>query len=146
MNKVMLVGRLTRDPQISNADDEKRISAWFTLAVDRRFAKRDDPNAQTADFISCIAFGGTAGFANRYVRQGMRMAVYGRLSTGSYTNKDGQRVYTTDVIVEEMEFAQSKDEGGSAPAQTTTTTPAPAKTESLFTSIPDDINEELPFN
>jgi single-strand DNA-binding protein len=124
--------------------------ARFTLAVDRRGRRQDGADAQTADFISCVAFGKTAEFAEKYLRQGTKIAVTGRIQTGSYTNKDGVRVYTTDVVVEEQEFAESKNasgqnEGGynsySAP-----TRPNNTSISDGFMNIPDGIDEELPFN
>ena len=108
MNKVILMGRLTRDPEIRYSQSENSTAvARFTLAVDRRF-KRDGANEQSADFISCVAFGRTAEFMERYTRQGTKLVVEGRIQTGSYTNKDGNKVYTTDVVVENTEFAESK--------------------------------------
>lgn len=110
MNKVILMGRLTRDPDIrySNNQNGQMAIARFTLAVDRRTARRNaESGEQTADFISCVAFGAQADFAGKYLRKGTRMVVCGRLQTGSY-EKNGARVYTTDVIVEELEFAESK--------------------------------------
>ena len=106
MNKVILMGRLTRDPEVRYSAGENSMAiARYTLAVDRRF-KRD--GEATADFISCVAFGRAAEFAERYFRQGIRIVVSGRIQTGSYTNRDGNKVYTTDVVVEEQEFAESK--------------------------------------
>ena len=106
MNKVILMGRLTRDPEVRYSAGENALAvARYTLAVDRRF--RRDGEA-SADFISCVAFGRTAEFAEKYFRQGLKIAVTGRIQTGSYTNRDGQKVYTTDVVVEEQEFAESK--------------------------------------
>ena len=107
MNKVILMGRLTRDPEIRYAQDNSLPVARFTLAVDRRF-KRDN-SQQTADFISCVAFGKTAEFTEKYLKKGTKMAVTGRIQTGSYTNKDGVKVYTTEVVVEDQEFAESKN-------------------------------------
>ena len=105
MNKVILMGRLTRDPEVRYSAGENSMAiARYTLAVDRRF-KRE--NEATADFISCIAFGKAAEFAEKYFRQGIRIVVSGRIQTGSYTNRDGNKVYTTDVVVEEQEFAES---------------------------------------
>ena len=149
MNKVILMGRLTRDPEIRYSSGETATAvARFTLAVDRRFARRD--SEQTADFIGCVAFGRNAEFIEKYFRQGMRVTICGRIQTGSYTNRDGQKVYTTDVVVEEQEFAESKaayeasrNRGGyqSAPA------PSPANAMGDgFMNIPDGIDEELPFN
>ena len=106
MNKVILMGRLTRDPEVRySAGDNSMAIARYTLAVDRRF-KRD--GEATADFIGCVAFGRSAEFAEKYFRQGLKVVVSGRIQTGSYTNRDGQKVYTTDVVVEDQEFAESK--------------------------------------
>ena len=115
MNKVIIMGRLTRDPDVrySNQGERQMAIARYTLAVDRRFRRNNDSNEQTADFISCVAFDRQAEFAERYLRKGTRMVVCGRLQTGSYTNKDGIRVYTTDVVVEEQEFAESKSASAS---------------------------------
>lgn len=137
MNKVILMGRLTRDPDIRySAGDSSLAVARYTLAVDRRF-KRD--GEATADFIGCVAFGRSAEFAEKYLRQGMRIVVAGRIQTGSYTNKDGVKVYTTDVVVEDQEFAESKKD--------TTSNKAPVTTDSDgFMNIPEGIDEELPFN
>ena len=107
MNKVVLMGRLTRDPEVRYSQGENALAiARYTLAVDRRF-KRD--GEQTADFINCVVFGKSAEFTERYFRQGMRVVVCGRIQTGSYTNRDGVKVYTTEVVVEEQEFAESKN-------------------------------------
>ena len=148
MNKVILMGRLTRDPDIRYSQGENATAvARYTLAVDRRF--RRDSDAQTADFISCVAFGRNAEFAEKYLHQGTKMLVTGRIQTGSYTNRDGQRVYTTDVVVEEQEFAESKSadssksDTGFAPAEFTRSAP---EADSGFMNIPDGIDEELPFN
>ena len=106
MNKVILMGRLTRDPEVRySAGDNSMAIARYTLAVDRRF-KRD--GEATADFIGCVAFARSAEFAEKYFRQGLKVVVSGRIQTGSYTNRDGQKVYTTDVVVEDQEFAESK--------------------------------------
>lgn len=108
MNKVILVGRLTRDPEVRYADKEKkRVFTRYTLAVERKIKKEQEP---TADFISCVAFQHQAEFAANYFRQGMRIAVSGRIQTGSYVNREGIRIYTTDVIIEEQEFAESRQE------------------------------------
>ena len=111
MNKVILMGRLTRDPEVrySTSGDNQLAIARYTLAVDRRF-KRD--GEQTADFISCVAFGRNGEFAEKYLKQGTKIAITGRIQTGSYTNKDGNKVYTTEVVVEEQEFAESKNASG----------------------------------
>ena len=152
MNKVILMGRLTRDPEVRYSAGENSMAiARYTLAVDRRF-KRD--GEATADFISCVVFGRGAEFAEKYFHQGIRIVVSGRIQTGSYTNREGQKVYTTDVVVEEQEFAESKNAGGnnggySAPQHNN---PAPsANTSDLgsadgFMNIPDGLEEELPFS
>lgn len=111
MNKVVLMGRLTADPQITEKDGAPFV-ARYTLAVDRRFAKRDDPNAQTADFIGVVAFSKGAEFASKYLHKGMKICIDGRIQTGSYVNKDGVKVYTTDVVAENQEFAESKNASG----------------------------------
>ena len=156
MNKVILMGRLTRDPEVRYSQAAEPLAiARYTLAVDRRFQRRDNSgNEQTADFISCVAFGKNGEFAEKYLKQGTKIAITGRIQTGSYTNKDGNKVYTTEVVVEEQEFAESKNAGGnnggySAPQHNN---PAPsANTSDLgsadgFMNIPDGIDEELPFN
>ena len=146
MNKVILMGRLTRDPEIRYSQGEQSTAvARYTIAVDRRF--RRDGDQQTADFINCVAFGRQGEFAEKYFRKGIKIAITGRIQTGSYTNKDGQRVYTTDVVVEEQEFAESKSaseiNAGFAPAER----PAPSSVAGDgFMNIPDGIDEELPFN
>lgn len=135
MNKVILSGRLTRDVE-ARYSGEMAI-ARYTLAVDRRFKKDNEP---TADFINCVAFGKAGEFAEKYFRKGMKVAITGRIQTGSYTNKDGQKVYTTDVIIEEQEFAESKASSSEqAP-------PQPSVDSDGFMNIPDGIDEELPFN
>lgn len=107
MNKVILMGRLTRDPSVTyTSGSESKAVARYTLAVDRRYKRQGDE--QTADFINCVVFGKGAEFAETYLRQGIKILVTGRIQTGSYTNKDGQKVYTTDIVVEEQEFAESK--------------------------------------
>lgn len=114
MNKVILMGRLTRDPEIRYSQGENPMAiARYTLAVDRR-GRRNNQNEQNADFINCVAFKGAGEFAEKYFRQGMRVLITGRIQTGSYTNKDGQKVYTTEVIVEDQEFADSKNAGNNA--------------------------------
>ena len=150
MNKVILMGRLTRDPEVRYAQgDNANAVARYTLAVDRRF-RRD--GEQSADFINCVAFGRAAEFAERYLRQGVKIAVTGRIQTGSYTNRDGVRVYTTDVVIEEQEFAESKAAGASNGGyQSNNYQAAPAPSPSVdigdgFMNIPDGIDEELPFS
>ena len=145
MNKVILMGRLTRDPEVrySSGDNQMAI-ARYSLAVDRR--GRRDGDGQTADFINCVAFGRAAEFAEKYFHKGIKIAITGRIQTGSYTNKDGHKVYTTDVVVEEQEFAESKaassENAGFAPADR----PSPSSAGDGFMNIPDGIDEELPFN
>ena len=151
MNKVILMGRLTRDPEVrySQGGDNPLAIARFTLAVDRRF-KRD--GEASADFISCVAFGRQAEHAERFYRQGLKVVITGRIQTGSYTNKDGVKVYTTDIVVEEQEFAESKavsdaNAGGYRSAPTPAPAPAPVSDAGDgFMNIPDGIDEELPFN
>ena len=155
MNKVILMGRLTRDPDIRySAGENATAVARYTLAVDRRF-RRD--GEQTADFISCVAFGRSAEFAEKYFHQGIRIVVCGRIQTGSYTNRDGVKVYTTDVVVDEQEFAESKSASAENSAgftnsyrQNQAPSPAPAAAAPAsadgFMNIPDGIDEELPFN
>lgn len=146
MNKVILMGRLTRDPEVRYSQGEQSTAvARYTLAVDRRF--RRDGDTQTADFIGCVAFGRQAEFAERYLRKGTKIAITGRIQTGSYTNRDGQKVYTTDVVVEEQEFAESKAaSAGNADFQPADR-PSPSNAVSDgFMNIPDGIDEELPFN
>ena len=146
MNKVILMGRLTRDPEVRYSAGENALAiARYTLAVDRRF--RRDGEA-TADFISCVVFGRGAEFAEKYFHQGIRIVVSGRIQTGSYTNKDGVRVYTTEVVVEEQEFAESKNSSGSDGGYTGggNRAPEPSGAGDGFMNIPDGIDEELPFN
>ena len=157
MNKVILMGRLTRDPDVRYLQGEKDTAiARYTLAVDRRYNKQNAE--QTADFISCVAFGKSAEFAEKYLRQGTKIAITGRIQTGSYTNKDGVKVYTTDVVVEDHEFAESKNSSGSnngsggnnaASAQQQMTPPlippVQAASNEGFMSIPEGIEDDLPF-
>ncbi len=164
MNKVILMGRLTREPDIRYSQGENaQAIARYTLAVDRRFRRQD--NDQQADFIGCVAFGRQAEFAEKYLHQGTKIAITGRIQTGSYTRNDGTKVYTTDVVVEEQEFAESKNaaaqNGGPAwqPAPAPVPAPAPAQSAPApaqpapadlsadgFMNIPDGIDEELPFH
>ena len=157
MNKVVLVGRLTRDPEVRYSQgDSATAVARYTVAVDRRFKRDNEP---TADFIPCVVFGRSAEFAERYFRQGMRVSISGRIQTGSYTNKDGVRVYTTEVIVEEQEFAESRAESeanrgayqNNSYQNNSYRQQAPSPAPSFdagdgFMNIPDGIDEELPFN
>lgn len=140
MNKAILIGRFTRDPEVRYTDGGSSI-ARFTLAVDRRYKQE---GGQTADFIGCIAFGKTAEFVEKYFKQGMKIVVEGRIQTGSYTNKDGVKVYTTDVVAENVEFAESKASGGGQADYSPQYTPS--SIGDGFMNIPDGIDEELPFN
>ena len=148
MNKVILMGRLTRDPEVRYSQgDSATAVARYTLAVDRRFNRNNDD--QTADFIGCVAFGRSGEFAEKYLHKGTKVVVTGRIQTGSYTNKDGVKVYTTDVVVEDQEFAESKNsagnnDGGFVPAGRPA--PAPMAAGDGFMNSPDGIDEELPFN
>jgi single-strand DNA-binding protein len=147
MNKVILIGRLCRDPEIrySQQGDEQMAVARYTLAVDRRYKK---DNEQSADFISCVAFGRSAEFADKYLKQGTKICVCGRIQTGSYTNRDGNKVYTTDVVVEEQEFAESKNTAGNDGSSSGQQAPSPApdpREASGFMSIPEGIEDDLPF-
>ena len=171
MNKAILMGRLTRDPEIRYTQgDNPMCIARYTLAVDRRFNRNAGNDGNNADFIPCVCFGKTAEFVEKYLKKGTKMAVTGRIQTGSYTNRDGVKVYTTEVVVEDQEFAESKNASGNgsyggnggynggnngggsrggnysgraeqAPAQDT------GSSDSLdgFMNIPDGIDEELPF-
>ena len=155
MNKVILMGRLTRDPEVRYSQGERSMAiARYTLAVDRRFKRDNEP---TADFIPCVVFGRSGEFAEKYFRQGMRVLVSGRIQTGSYVNKDGQKVYTTDVIVDDQEFADSKGQGGGdsfggsmgrSGGYQQATRPAPSSAiGDGFMNIPDGVEDEgLPFN
>ena len=152
MNKVILMGRLTRDHEVRYSAGENAMAiARYTLAVDRRF--RRDGEA-TADFINCVVFGRGAEFAEKYLRQGIKIAVSGRIQTGSYTNREGAKVYTTEVVVDDQEFAESKSASDSYQAQRPQSAPAPAPAPMPapdtagtdgFMNIPDGIDEELPF-
>ena len=148
MNKVILMGRLTRDPEVRYSSGENALAiARYTLAVDRRFHK---DNEASADFIACVAFGKGGEFAEKYLRQGTKIVVTGRIQTGSYTNREGQKVYTTEIVVEDQEFAESKAASQNS-SQTSTgsrqQSPPPMPTDKDgFMQIPDGIDEELPFN
>lgn len=140
MNKVILMGRIVRDPEVrySNGANGSTAVARYTLAVDRKFKQDGQP---TADFINCIAFGKLGEFAEKYLHKGAKIAVTGRIQTGSYTNKDGQKVYTTDVVVEEQEFCESK----ASQQSQNNDRPQPRRDDSLI-DIPEGIYSELPFN
>ena len=145
MNKVILMGRLTRDPEVRYSQGDNAMAiARYSLAVDRRFKR--DGDEQTADFINCVAFGKSGEFAEKYLHKGTKIAVVGRIQTGSFTNKDGQKVYTTDVVVEEQEFAESKNSGGGSGASNTSANNNTPSADG-FMNIPDGIEDsELPFN
>ena len=150
MNKVILMGRLTRDADVRVSTGERSMSiARYTLAVDRR-ARRSDGGEQTADFISCVAFDRAAEFAEKYLHKGTKVALSGRIQTGSYTNRDGQKVYTTDIVAEDIEFAESKNassgNGEYAGFGGNSSRPEPVSAGDGFMNIPDGIDEELPFN
>ena len=149
MNKAILIGRLTRDPEVRYSQGENSTAiARFTLAVDRRFKRTGEGDA---DFIGCVAFGKQAEFVEKYFKQGMKMVLSGRIQTGSYTNKDGQKVYTSDVVADDIEFAESKgsngDAGFSGNGYHKESRPEPSSAMGDgFMNIPDGIDEELPFN
>lgn len=137
MNKIVLIGRLVSDPEIRYSQQTNTAIARYTLAVDRMYKREGEPQA---DFIRCVAFGKPAEFAENYLHKGIKIAVTGRIQTGSYTNRDGQKVYTTDVVAESQEFCERKADS-----------PAPSAQPSYdpgdrFMDIPDGIDEELPFN
>ncbi|MDO4976672.1 MAG: single-stranded DNA-binding protein [Eubacteriales bacterium] len=153
MNKVVLIGRLTRNPDVRYSAGNSMAVARYTLAVDRRFKRDGEANA---DFISCVSFGKQAEFCEKYLKQGTKVACVGRIQTGSYTNRDGNKVYTTDVVVEEIEFAESKASGDQyqpnnygqpsgydRPAMPTN--PAPARGGDGFIDVMAGIEEDLPF-
>lgn len=162
MNKVILMGRLARDPEVRYTTGQDTLAiARFTLAVERRMKREDQINA---DFISCVSFGRQAEFAEKYFHQGLKIAITGRIQTGSYKNREGQTIYTTEVVVEEQEFAESKgaseaagnaavqNKGGSSSSPSRSTTrskskpsSAPAPTDA-FMDVADTIDEDLPFN
>lgn len=144
MNSVIICGRLTADPKISYGQGENSAVARFTVAVERKFKREGQP---TADFINCVAFGRRAEFAEKYLHKGIKMNFVGHIQTGNYTNKDGQKVYTTDVIIDDQEFCESKNasqqNAETAPAQTES---APAETNDGFMSVNDGIaDDDLPF-
>ncbi len=147
MNKVILMGRLTRDPDVRYSQGASAMAiARYTMAVDRRFKREGE---QTADFISCVTFGKSAEFAEKYLKKGTKICVTGRIQTGSYTNKDGQKVYTTEVVVEEHEFAEGRNavggQGGMDDYQPDSRPTPSAASGDGFMDIPDGITEDLPF-
>ncbi|MCQ2540641.1 MAG: single-stranded DNA-binding protein [Acetatifactor sp.] len=158
MNKVILMGRLTRDPEVRYSQGAQPLAiARYTLAVDRRQARTNGGDDQNADFINCVAFGRAGEFAEKYLHKGTKIAITGRIQTGSYTNKDGQKVYTTEVVVEDQEFAESKNAAGGNGEGSYNggsytrggyagSAPAAGGAGDGFMNIPDGIDEELPFN
>lgn len=140
MNKVVLMGRLTRDPDIRwTQGQEQKCVARYTLAVDRRLKKGAE--GQTADFISIVTFGKAAEFIEKYVKKGTKLVISGSIRTGSYTNRDGQKVYTTDVVTDEIDFAESKKASGEQASNT-----QPETDDDGFMNVPDEIDDELPFS
>ncbi|MDD3413731.1 MAG: single-stranded DNA-binding protein [Lachnospiraceae bacterium] len=146
MNKVILMGRLTRDPEVRYSQGENSMAiARYSLAVDRR-VNRNSQDGQTADFINCVAFGRSGEFAEKYFRKGTKVLVEGRIQTGSYTNKEGVKVFTTDIVVDNQEFAESKNANGEG-GNSYSSAPTPSQPAGDgFMNIPDGIDEELPFN
>ena len=160
INRVILMGRITRDPEVRYTQGDKSMAiARYTLAVDRGRRKTADDQQPSADFISCIAFGKSGEFAEKYLHKGTKICISGRIQTGSYTRQDGTKVYTTDVVVDEQDFcesrnAQSATAPAASPSQSATHAPtapasaAPAASDPAldgFMNIPDGIDEELPF-
>ncbi len=144
MNKVILMGRLTRDPDVrwTQGQDQKCV-ARFTLAVDRKIKRTEGNDQQTADFISMVAFGKRAEFVEKYCKKGIKLAITGRIATGSYTNRDGQKVYTTDVVADDLEFVESKKAAGD---QNSESRKESQTDDDGFMNIPDEIDDELPFS
>ncbi len=147
MNKVILMGRLTRDPEVRWSQGAEPLAiARYTLAVDRRGKRDANGGDQSADFIQCVSFGRTAEFAEKYFKQGTKIAISGRIQTGSYTNKDGNKVYTTEVVVEEQEFAESKAAAGNGGGYQAADRPAPSNASAEgFMSVPEGMETYLPF-
>ena len=140
MNKVILIGRLIKDPDVRMGTNDTKI-ARYTLAVNRKYHKNNEP---TADFIGCVALGKNGEFAEKYLYKGIKIAVTGRIQTGSYTNRDGQKVYTTDVLIEEQEFVESKK--SQSEEQSQPPVPSPEQDTSGFMDMPSIMDDELPFN
>ena len=150
MNKVILMGRLTRDPDVrytNSQNGDQMAIARYTLAVDRRGRRNGGDSQQSADFISCVAFGRQGEFAEKYLKQGTKIAVTGRIQTGSYTNKDGQKVYTTDVIAEDQEFAESKNASGNNGGQTEANSSSnnTIQDDGDFMNIDAGVKDDMPF-
>ncbi len=160
MNKAILTGRLTKDPVIRYSQGDNSLCiANFTLAVDRRWSKNQEANGATADFINCVAFGKTGEFAEKYAKKGMKFDVVGRIQTRNYQNKDGQTVYVTEVVIEDMEFGESKksqgggsyqdysgSQGGAAAPYNAPQADTPQPADDGFMNVPDEIDDVLPFN
>ncbi len=150
MNKVILMGRLTRDPEVRYSQGDNPLAiARYTIAVDRRYSRNSGQDDATADFINCVAFGRNGEFAEKYLKKGTKICLEGRIQTGSYTNKDGQKVYTTEVVAENQEFAESKGAQGSGNVGFSSGNDAAPFSQGAgdgFMNIPDGIEEELPFN
>ena len=148
MNKVILMGRLTRDPEVRySSGDNSMAIARYSLAVDRRFKRNGDD--QATDFINCVAFGKAGEFAEKYFRKGTKIAVTGRLQQNKYTNKEGQNVSTYEVVIDEQEFAESKNASGGGDSIGQSFTPAPSQPETPddgFMNIPEGMDDNLPFN
>lgn len=140
MNKVILIGRLAKDPDVRIGTNDTKI-ARYTLAINRKYHKNNEP---TADFIGCVALGKNGEFAEKYLHQGIKIAVIGRIQTGSYTNRDGKKVYTTDVLIEEQEFVESKK--SQSEEQSQPPVPNPEQDTSGFMDMPSIMDDELPFN
>lgn len=143
MNKVILMGRLVKDAEVRmTGPNQDTAVGRYTLAVNRRFVDKNDPNAQNADFVNCVCFGKQADFAEKYLKKGIKIAITGRIQTGSYINKDGVKVYTTEVVIEEQEFAESKN------ASRSNGNPVPTSNDNDgFMNIPDNLEDDsLPFN
>jgi single-strand DNA-binding protein len=145
MNKVIMMGRLTRDPEVRYSQGENSLAIGrFSLAVDRRFKRPGEPEA---DFFNCTAFGKQAEFAEKYLKQGTKIVVVGRLQNDNYTNKEGQKVYSTQIMIDEMEFAESKASGNESGGYQQASRPTPSQAVGDgFMNIPDGLDEELPFN
>ena len=144
MNKVIMLGRLVRDPEVRRAMSDDKTIARFSIAVPRRFKREGEPEA---DFFNCVAFGKTGDFIEKYFTQGKQIAITGRVENDNYTNKDGQKVYGTRILVEECDFCGSAGESATSTEKTQNTANTSARKESDgFMNIPDGIDEELPFN
>lgn len=141
MNRVILLGRLVRDPEVRYMQNENQTAvAKYSLAVARKFKRENEPDC---DFINCVAFGKTAEFAEKYFHKGTKIVISGRIQTGSYTNKDGVKVYTTEVVIEEQEFAESKNANQSNESRPQS---APPNIDDSFMNVPEGIDAEIPFN